>query len=292
MSLRRLQASGLGYLGLATTLLQDARSRYFASLAYGRPPTCSGGGAATSMPKRPTRPSGWTATRSVGAVIFTDWGENVGCDLLTTDRGRCDPVTMLWAHALERIEAHAIRPVEMLVDDDDRNLIDAVTKAGFDGTGEVQITSWMAAAERAPVPPLPTGFALTARSDAPDRPHPMIRRSSEHVAERLLECSLYRPDLDLAVYAPDGEVAGYGLFWADPVTGVGLVEPMRTEDRYMGMGIAGHLLAQGLDRLATAGCSRLKVSHIVGNEAAERLYLGAGFRPQSSSRPYRRDPVA
>jgi len=28
--------------------------------------------------------------------------------------------------------------------------------------------------------------------------------------------------------APGGEIAGYGLFWADPVTGVGLVEPMMT----------------------------------------------------------------
>ena len=50
----------------------------------------------------------------------------------------------------------------------------------------------------------------------------MIGRSGEHVAERLRECSLYHDDLDLAVYAPNGEMAGYGLFWADPITGVGL----------------------------------------------------------------------
>jgi predicted N-acetyltransferase YhbS len=120
----------------------------------------------------------------------------------------------------------------------------------------------------------------------------MVRRNGEHVAERLRECSLYRTDLDLAVYASDGGVAGYGLFWPDPVTGVGLVEPMRTEDQYMGIGIASHLLAEGLDRLATAGCSRLKVSRIVGNEAAERLYLGAGFRPQSTERAYVRGRIA
>lgn len=35
--------------------------------------------------------------------------------------------------------------------------------------------------------------------------------------------------LDLAVYDGDGAVTAYGLFWADPHTGVGLVEPMRTE---------------------------------------------------------------
>jgi predicted N-acetyltransferase YhbS len=75
------------------------------------------------------------------------------------------------------------------------------------------------------------------------------------------------------VEAPGGQVAGYGLFWADPVTGVGLVEPMRTEDGHQGRGIASHVLAAGLERLAARGCQRLKVSNDLG------LYLRAGFRP-------------
>jgi RimJ/RimL family protein N-acetyltransferase len=101
----------------------------------------------------------------------------------------------------------------------------------------------------------------------------MIARNGEQVAERLAECSIYRPELDLAVYAPRGELAAYGLFWADAATGVGLVEPMRTE---------------GLDRLAPARCQRFKVSYVLGNEASRRLYLAAGFRPWSTSRTYRR----
>jgi GNAT superfamily N-acetyltransferase len=117
----------------------------------------------------------------------------------------------------------------------------------------------------------------------------MIRRNGEHVAERLAECSLYRAELDLAVYDPDGDVAAYGLFWADLITGVGLVEPMRTEDRHQGRGLGRGLLTAGLERLAGLGCTRLKVSYLVGNEASRRLYLGAGFAPGSSSRTYRRN---
>ncbi len=98
---------------------------------------------------------------------------------------------------------------------------------------------------------------------------------------------MYRADLDLAVYAPNGDIAAYGLFWADPVTGVGLVEPMRTEDAYQGLGLARHVLTSGLDRLAAHGCSSLKVSYLEGNDAARRLYLGAGFRPGPTSRTYR-----
>ena len=89
------------------------------------------------------------------------------------------------------------------------------------------------------------------------------------------------------MYAPNGDVAAYGLFWPDPVTGVGLVEPMRTEDAYQGLGLARHVLTSGLAGLAGHRCSTLKVCYIEGNEAARRLYLGAGFEPGASSRTYR-----
>jgi predicted N-acetyltransferase YhbS len=100
-----------------------------------------------------------------------------------------------------------------------------------------------------------------------------VQRNGPDVAERLLRCSLYQPDLDLRVQTRDGRIAGYGVFWADPVTSVGLVEPMRTEQPFEGRGIASHLLAAGLDLLARRGCTRLKVSNDIG------IYLRAGFRP-------------
>jgi hypothetical protein len=40
----------------------------------------------------------------------------------------------------------------------------------------------------------------------------MQRRSGEAVEVRLRQCSLYDPELDLAVAAADGEIAGYALF--------------------------------------------------------------------------------
>jgi predicted N-acetyltransferase YhbS len=79
------------------------------------------------------------------------------------------------------------------------------------------------------------------------------------------------------VAARGGEPAGYGLFWADPVTGVGLVEPMRTEEAHRGRGIASHILATGLSLLAAHGCRRLKVSNDLG------IYLRAGFEPDRAA---------
>ena len=68
-----------------------------------------------------------------------------------------------------------------------------------------------------------------------------------------------------------------------------MVEPMRTEDEYQGRGLARHVLTSDLERLAGCGCTSLTVSYVEGNDAARRLYLGAGFVAGPSSRTYRLD---
>ena len=113
----------------------------------------------------------------------------------------------------------------------------------------------------------------------------MARRNGAAVEARLRQCSLYDPALDLAVVTADGEVAGYSLFWLDPVTEVGLVEPMRVEAEYQRRGLARALLTEGLDRLGARGARRLKVGY--ATEAARRLYTGVGFRVTATSRSYR-----
>ena len=222
----------------------------------------------------------------VAAVIVTDWNGRWGCDAISVT---ADPVTMrdvVWPRALEQIDRLEGGAVEMAARDDDVVLLEALTDAGFELTGEVTVETWMSAVDRPDVSPLPEGFTLLSRLETPQRAHHMIGRNGRDVAARLAECSLYRADLDLAVYAPTGDIAAYGLFWADPVTGVGLVEPMRTEDAYQGRGLARHVLTSGLHRLTAHGCSSLKVSYLEGNDAARRLYLGAGFRPGPASRTY------
>jgi predicted N-acetyltransferase YhbS len=113
----------------------------------------------------------------------------------------------------------------------------------------------------------------------------MARRSGGEIEARLRQCSLYDPALDLAVETADGQTAGYALFWFDPVTNVGLVEPMRVEDAHQRRGLARTLLTAGLDRLAKRGAHRLKVGY--STDAARRLYTGSGFRVASTCTTYR-----
>jgi RimJ/RimL family protein N-acetyltransferase len=286
MTIREYQASGLEYLELVTALLQRAR----------RADPTGGLWEAADLQwwwrrdqhRDPTNQIFWLDRDTpVAAVVLTDWGGRWGCDLLGAGDDLAPLVGTVWPRALERIDAVG-GAVEIAVRDDDPALIDLVTGAGFEATDEVGVATWMPAADRAGPAPLADGFELLARGEVAARPHHLTRRGDDQVEARLRECSLYRPALDLAVYTPDGDVAAYGLFWADPVTGVGLVEPMRTEDAYQGQGLARHVLATGLELLAAHGCSRLKVSYLAGNEAARRLYLGAGFRRDAISRTYRR----
>jgi len=138
---------------------------------------------------------------------------------------------------------------------------------------------------------LPEGFVLVDRAHERTGPHPMRRRSGDEVEARLLQCSLYDPALDLAVEVADGQAAGYALFWFDPVTEVGLVEPMRVEDAYQRRGLARALLTAGLDRLAKRGARRLKVGY--ATNVARGLYVGAGFQVTSTTSSYSwRRPVA
>jgi GNAT superfamily N-acetyltransferase len=220
-------------------------------------------------------------TGPVAAAVLTRWGpDRYGCDVLgDTGHGPA------WDWVRERC-AGLDAAVEMELPPGDAAARGAA-RAGFtEPAGEYE-TDWLdAAARRAPTP-LPAGYALVPRPGQTG-PHPLARRNGAEVETRLHTCSLYDPELDLAVRAPDGDVAGYALFWPDRRTGVGLVEPMRVEDAHAGRGLAGALLRAGLDRLADRGCRRLKVSHDTDNPAAERLYHGAGFVPGPRTQVLRR----
>lgn len=212
--------------------------------------------------------------RPQAAVLTTTFGDTTQCDVLVHPETDTDLATTIWRAAVDRIGSLGAQPAEFPVRPDDATGIAALTAAGYnsqDGPGV--IASWLSAQDRPPIPPLADGYHMVSRADDPDRPYHLIRRNGPDAEHRLRQCSLYRPDLDLAALAPDGQLAGYGLFWPDSTTGVGLVEPMRTEIGHERRGIASHLLAVGLDRLAASGCDRLKVANDLG------IYLRAGFQP-------------
>src|SRR5258706_8144550 len=168
MPLQEGQAGGLEYFNLVTALLQRARREH---------PTGGVWEAADLQwwwrrDQHPD-PAGQTfwldGDVPCAAVIFTNWGDRWGCDVITTAVAE----EIVWTRAFEQIDAHADKPVEMAIHADDVGPIERVMAAGFEATDEVAVATWMTAAERPMPTPLPSGFELLARSDDPTRPHPM-----------------------------------------------------------------------------------------------------------------------
>jgi len=215
----------------------------------------------------------------VAAVGLTAWTDTWQVDVFAVP-ATVDPEEV-WTAAMEVVAEHPEETLQVLVFGDDAPVTDLAIRSGFEMTDELSGTSWMDADTRAPVTDV-DGFTIVDRVDRATTPHPMISRNGELVDSRLWQCSLYDPTLDVAVEDGDGTVAGYALFWFDPVTLVGLLEPMRVEDDYYRRGLGRMLMTHGLDRLARKGARRLKVGF--ESDAARGLYFGGGFVQSSGDR--------
>jgi len=285
MAVEEHEAAGLEYLDLITRLLQRLR------LAHDMAGLWEAADVQWWWRKaRRSDDIGQTfwldGSEPVAAVLLTDWGRAWSCDPIVA--GTAAPsLESVWSRALARIDSFALEVVEVAARNDDVPMLELLTATGFSVTGDEGWAAWMLPADRPEVPTPPEGYRLLDRTQTKRRHH-FSERNGAGVAERLAQCSLYRPELDLFVEAPNGDVVSYGLFWFDPVTAVGFVEPMGTEEGHRRLGLARLVLASGLDRLAVVGSRRLKVNYEADNVASRSLYLEAGFRAESAGRVYRR----
>jgi GNAT superfamily N-acetyltransferase len=283
--------AGLDYLAAATALLRRVRSAH----------------ATAGLLEAADLHWWWRSPRSTdscpqlfwfddrgpqAAVIATDWGDGIALD----------PIVMAgsspqWVeHVVERGLAHAaalgFESVDVVADSSDpvmcRALLDhglqrAECGAPASMAGTSVVCAWLDADARPVTSPLCEGYRLCSRLDTRHRPHHMVRRSGPAVESRLRQTSLYRAEFDLVALDAHDEVAAYALFWFDPVTATGLVEPMRTEDSHQRRGLARHLLTHGLGLLAAAGAKRIKICFKPDNAAARDLYLRVGFVPDKQT---------
>jgi predicted N-acetyltransferase YhbS len=215
----------------------------------------------------------------VAAAGLTAWDDNWQVDVFAVPS--IVDEEDVWAATLEAAAEHCSEVLRVLVREDDVRLVDLAVRSGFEMTDELSGTTWMDADERPPIAHV-DGFTIVDRVTRAEHPHPMIARNGTVVEQRLRQCSLYDPTLDLSVEDADGRAAGYALFWFDHTTTIGLLEPMRVEDEYRRRGLARMLLTNGLDRLARKGARRLKVGF--QTEPARKLYVGGGFVQTSIDR--------
>jgi GNAT superfamily N-acetyltransferase len=282
-SVKEVRATGLDAVMLATTMLQRAR------LAD----PLAGMWEAADVQwwwRKPQR------SDEVEQLFWVDGDGPVAGVLLTSsgnDSWQCDPVIVpvvsgcepdvVWGRALAHAAEHALTGFDVPVSDGD--VFVEVARRSSLTPGYRDSTGWMDAADRPALSAPADGFTLVDRTQRLGVPHHMRLRSGDMVRQRLEQCSLYDPALDLVVESTDGRVAGYSLYWFDPKTKVGLVEPVRVEDEFQRRGLASAMLTAGIDRLVARGAERVKISY--GSEAAESAYQGVGFRSTSTATWYR-----
>ena len=226
--------------------------------------------------------------RPVAAVVATDWGDRIALDTMFLPDADPDLIAHVIERGLEEATEAGFETVSMEVDPADDVLQALLVSHGFATDEGGIVETWLEADARPEINPLHEGYRLSTRLEQTPRPHHMTDRIGPEIDERLRQTSLYRPDLDLVVHDSRNSVAAYGLFWYDPETATGLVEPMRTEDAHQRRGLARHILTTGLDLLAKAGAVRIKICYEPDNPASKHLYLSAGFEPLRQTVVYSR----
>ena len=95
---------------------------------------------------------------------------------------------------------------------------------------------------------------------------------------------LYRRDLDLVAFAPDGAIASFCTVWFDDVTRCGVFEPVATVPDYQQRGLGKAVMCEGLRRLRRMGATMA----FVGSNSTEAgaLYASVGFTEFDLSEPW------
>ncbi len=288
---------GLDYLDAVTTLLQRVRSAHPTHGSYQAAELQWWWGVRRSTDDFDQLFWFDDLGRPAAAFVVTDFGDGSSAlyedpTLVVVLMPDTDP--SLVAHVVERglaqLGENGIGAVELEVDRADDVMIGMLSGHGFTRKGDGMIECWMEAGSRPGISPLPDGYRLLRRSDTTGRPHHMTHPRRPDVEQRLQQTSLYRPDLDLVVLDCSDEVAAYGLFWFDPVTATGVVEPMRTHDDHQRRGLARHILTAGVELLAQAGAERISIAFHPDNPASGHLYRSVGFEPHRQTDLWSRGP--
>lgn len=150
--------------------------------------------------------------------------------------------------------------------------------------------------EPPPRPTLPTGFTLRHLRGADEVPAAAallgdafaINTVTATWRQRILEQAPYRPELDVVVQAPNGELAAFCLCWLNPNGQIGQIEPMGTHPAYQRLGLGRAALIEGLWRLHDLGVQTIYVGTSTANHRSLPMYESVGFRPHHLKLAYQR----
>lgn len=104
-------------------------------------------------------------------------------------------------------------------------------------------------------------------------------KTTEAQYERMMQGPAYGDALDMVVETEAGEIIAYCTFWNDPVSKIGILEPLACVSEHRRKGITKALLLYGMNELKNKGTRYMYVGTGGKNAASQALYKSVGFKP-------------
>jgi ribosomal protein S18 acetylase RimI-like enzyme len=148
---------------------------------------------------------------------------------------------------------------------------------------------------------LPSGFTLRPLAGEAEVPayvrlHRAVFESESMTTSwraATLHQPAYRPELDLVVEAPDGQLAAFCVGWFAPHgprgRASGQIEPLGVAGAYRQLGLGRAIASACVQRLYEMGTEEVSVETDAFRNAALALYEAVGFRVQHDVLVYRKD---
>lgn len=135
-----------------------------------------------------------------------------------------------------------------------------------------------------PAPALPDGFFIRSAAGV----HEADKLAAVHSAafgsnwtpekyRLVMQTPGFVIDHERVVVAPDGTFAAFLVYWLDPISKIGLFEPVGCAESYQRRGLVKALMFDTLALMRTAGMTRACVKHNLDNPASTAAYASVGF---------------
>jgi ribosomal protein S18 acetylase RimI-like enzyme len=226
-----------------------------------------------------------------GSLAAFEWPDFGGSEIIP--RHTRTDADAIFAHIVACEEAAAAgAPVRIILDEREGQRSAWLHQRGYQVAPGIAFYACRDLREAIPAPRLAAGYTLSEITHLPDLDG---RVACERAAmpwspttvalyDAIQAMPDYRADLDLVVLAPNGEVAAFCGLWAEPDTGIGVVEPIGCHPAHQRCGLGTALLNEGMQRLRASSVRAVYVGNGPVPETLDtpgpprRLTASVGFR--------------
>ncbi|RJQ71529.1 GNAT family N-acetyltransferase [Pseudonocardiaceae bacterium YIM PH 21723] len=253
--------------------------------------------SARAWPVSPLRHSGDLAWQLAGrldglSIVAVD---DAAAGFVDGEDGLCVLVDPARAELLDDLLDHFDSRTVLTVDTD-HALLDRLRRRGY----RPDTAGWWSRQIRhsltgLPEPVLPPGFSLRQMTAFDLVERVAVHRAAWHPSQQteqryrqVMATPTYRPEFDLVVRIPDGRFVANCLGWLDPITRVGVFEPVGTHPDFRRQGLGSAVCLAVMHALRAAGATECVVYPVLGHptSVAYPLYRSLGFTDGPEVRRY------